>query len=509
MKILYTFLLFICGTSFAQDSLYSEVIASTTDRYTARAGSLDRNHYIGQTGLTFSLGFFTYLDSLGNILYHQTYSVSGDHNQTQFHQLITSSDDKFVLCGSSYLNSTNKWVGNLTKVDSTGSIIWSKQLKGINTNSFQLTALSESSDSTYLTAGVDLEGFNATFFEIDRNGNALNSFTLTSSEGYFSITSLLEISDTSILLLGSENPPFQNPKAIAICCSKTGVIYWTNSIDNAAFSDGEKGTNAIWIATRYAGELAVTSVSQSGPFNSLTTYGFSNSYTNNARICVIKDSTILLSDGESYIPAAILLKTVVGSTDISQLYPEFSPTDLVKREHDGAYVLGNGPLYGIKSANQFDHSSFIRIDSSFSSTLCLSNSTIGNATTVAVNNNALTSLSIDAAGSVSNLSLASETASLNTYIGCVDFLGSVTENELNFLSIYPNPGNGKLTIENSSNQMCNLRIRNSQGALLWEEKLMHPHQSIDWNELASGWYLIELIESETGNSLGKQAYIKN
>lgn len=502
MKILYTFLLFICGTSFAQDSLYSKVIVSTTDHYNSKAGCLDKYLYVGQTGATSSMGFFTYLDSLGTILHNRTYSVSGDNNTTQFQKLIASSDNKFVLCGSSLLISTNKWVGNLTKVDSTGSIIWSKQLKGINTNSFQLTAISESSDSTYLTAGVDLEGFNATFFEIDQDGNALNSFTLTSSEGYFSITNMLEISDTSILFLGSENPPFQNPKAIAICCSKTGVIYWTNSIDNAAFSDGEKGTNAIWIATRYAGELAVTSISQSGPFNSLTTYGFSNSYTDNARICVIKDSTILLSDGESYIPAAILLKTVVGSTDISQLYPEFSPTDLVKREHDGAYILGNGPLYGIKSANQFDHSSFIRIDSSFSSTLCLANNTIGNATTVAVNNNALTSLSIGTAGSVSNLSLASETASLNTYIGCVDFLGSVTENELNFLSIYPNPGNGTLTIENSSNQMCNLRIRNSQGASLREEKLIHPHQSIDWNELASGWYLIELIESETGNSLG-------
>lgn len=509
MKILYTFLLFVSGTSFAQDSLYSEVIVSTTDRYTAKAGSLDRNHYIGQTGLTFSLGFFTYLDSLGNILNHQTYSVSGDHNQTQFQQLVTGSDDKFILCGSSLLNSTNKWVGNLTKVDSTGSIIWSKQLKGTNTNSFQLTALSESSDSTYLTAGVDLEDFNAAFFEIDRNGNTLNSFTLTSSEGYFSFTRILEISDTSMLLLGSETPPFQNSKAIVICCSKTGTIYWTNSIDNASFSDGEHGTNATWIATRYAGELAVTSISQSGSFNSLTTYGFSNSYTDNARICVIKDSTILLSYGESYVPAAILLKTVVGSTDVSQLYPEFFPTDLVKREHDGAYILGNGPLYGIKSNNQFDHSAFIRIDSSFSSTLCLSNSTVGNATTVAVNNNALTSLSVGAAGSVSNLNLVSETASLDTYIGCVDFLGLLDENEPHFLTIYPNPGNGQLIIENTSNQTCKLRIRNSLGALLHEEKLTQTHQSVDWNELAAGWYLIELVEPETGNSLGKQAYIKN
>ena len=510
MKILFIFLLFICTVSFAQDSLYSKVIVSVTDNYSVKAGSLDKYHYVGQTGATLSLGFFTYLDSLGNILHNQNYSVSGDHNTTQFRQLIASSDDRFVLCGSSLLNSTNKWVGNLTKVDSTGSIIWSKQLKGINTNSFQLTDLSESSDFTYLAVGVDLEDFNAAFFEIDQNGNTLNSFTLTSSTGYFSFTRLLEISDTSLLLIGSENAPFQNPKAIVICCSKTGTIYWTNSIDNASFSKAETGgANSVWIATNYANELGVTSLDQSGQFNSLTTYGFDNTYTENTQMCVIKDSTILLSYGENYIPDAILLKTAIGSTAVSLFRPEFYPTDLIKREHDGAYILGNGPLYGIKSTNQFDHSSFIRTDSSLANTLCLMETGPVNATDIPVNNNALTSLSVGAAGSVTNLNLTSETAGLNTYIGCVDFFGSLNENESNFLSIHPNPGNGTLVIENSSNQVCNLQIRNSQGALLHEEKLIHTNQTVNWNELAPGWYIIELIQPETGSSLGKQAYIKN
>ncbi len=510
MRILFMSLLFICGTSFAQDSLYSEVIVSTTDQYNSKAGCLDKYHYVGQTGFTSSFGFFTYLDSLGTILHNQTYSVSGDNNTTQFHKLITGSDDKFVLCGSSLLLSTNKWIGNLTKVDSTGTIIWSKQLEGVNAHSFQLTDVSESTDSTYLTVGIDLEDYNAAFFEIDRNGNTLNSFTLTSSAGYFSFTRILEISDTSMLLIGSENPPFQNPKAIVICCSKTGTIYWTNSIDNASFSDGEQGgTDAAWIATKYGYNLAVASISGSGQFNSLTTYGFSNSYTDNARICVIKDSTILLSYGESHASIGVLIKTVVGSSAASQLFPEFFPTDLVKREHDGAYVLGNGPIYGIKNNNLFDHSSLIRIDSSFSSTLCLMDNGPGNATDVPINNNALTSISVGAAGSVNNLNLLSESANLNTYIGCVDFLGSLDENEMNFLSIYPNPGNGTLMIENTSNQICQLRLRNSMGTLLHEEKLMDTHQSVDWNELASGWYLVELIDQETGNSLGKQAYIKH
>lgn len=510
MKTLFIFLLFICSTSFAQDSLYSEVIVSTTDHYSSNAGSLDKYHYVGQTGHTSSYGFFTYLDSLGTILHNQTYRVSGDNNTTQFRQLIASSDDKFVLCGSSLLISTNKWVGNLTKVDSTGAIIWSKQLKGINTNSFQLTDISESSDSTYLTVGVDLEDYNAAFFEIDRNGNTLNSFTLTSSAGYFSFTRILELSDTSMLLIGSETAPFQSSKAIVICCSKTGTIYWTNSIDNASFSDGEQGgTDAVWIATKYGNDLALASISGSGQFNSLTTYGFSNSITDNARICVIKDSTILLSYGESHVSMAVLLKTVVGSASVSQLSPEFFPTDLVKREHEGAYVLGNGPLYGIKSNNQFDHSSFIRMDSSFSSTLCLINESSGNVLDIPINNNALTSISIGAAGSVNNLNLLSESASLNKYIGCVDLYGSLDENAFNFLSIYPNPGDGTLIIENTSNQICHLRLRNSMGALLYEEKLMHAHQSVDLSHLATGYYVLELVEAETGDRLGKQVYIKN
>lgn len=509
MKTFFIFLLFICGTSLAQDSLYSEVIVSSTDHYSSRAGSLDKYHYIGQTGFTSSFGFFTYLDSLGTILHNQTYSVSGDNNSTQFHQLIASSDDKFVLCGSSLLISTNKWIGNLTKVDSTGAVIWSKQLEGVNAHSFQLTDVSESTDSTYLTVGVDLEDYNAAFFEIDRNGNTLNSFTLTSSAGYFSFTRILEISDTSMLLIGSENPPFQNPKAIVICCSKTGTIYWTNSIDNASFSDGEQGTDAVWLATKYGYDLAVASISRSGQFNSLTTYGFSNSYTDNARICVIKDSTILLSYGESHVSMAVLLKTVVGSTAVSQLFPEFFPTDLVKREHDGAYVLGNGPIYGIKSNNLFDHSSLIRIDSSFSSNLCLMDNGPGNAADVPINNNALISINVGAAGSVNNLNLLSESANLTKYIGCVDFYGSLDENASNFLSIYPNPGNGTLTIENTSNQICQLLLRNSMGALLHEEKLMHTHQSVDLSKLATGYYVLELVELETGSRLGKQVYVKN
>lgn len=509
MKILLFSLLIISTTSYAQDSLYSKVIVSTTNNYSVESGSLDKYHNIGQTGLTQTQGFFTYLDSLGNILHNQYYSVSNDNNQTHFDQIISSSDDRFVLCGSSYLNSTNKWIGNLTKVDSTGSIIWSKQLKGTNGNSFNLMDVSESADSTYLTIGVDLEDFNAAFFEIDRNGNTVNSFTLTSSSGYFTFTGILEISDTSMILIGSEDTPFQDPKAIIICCSKTGSIYWTNSVNNATFTKGEQGTQSIWIPTRYNYELAITSIDKSGQFNSLTTYGSYNLSTNDAEICVIKDSIVILSYGENHVPNSILLKTVIGSTNYSMLYPYFCPTDLIKRENEGIYVLGTGPLYGIKKTNSFDHSSIVRMDSTFSESICISNNGSTNAINVPVTNSPLTTISTGAAGSVANLDLVSEVAGLNTYLGCVDFLGSLDENEANFLSIYPNPGNGTLTIDNLSNQLCRVVIRNSLGVSLHQEKLMLSNQSVDLSELAAGWYVIELVELENENRLGKQVYIKN
>nr|WP_294858826.1 T9SS type A sorting domain-containing protein [uncultured Fluviicola sp.] len=509
MKTLLFSLLIISTISHAQDSLYSKVIVSTTNNYSVESGSLDKYHHIGQTGSTQTQGFFTYLDSLGTILYNQYYSVSNDDNQTHFDQIISSSDDRFVMCGSSYLNTTNKWIGNLTKVDSTGSIIWSKQLKGTNGNSFNLMDVSESSDSTYLTIGVDLEDFNAAFFEIDRNGNTLNSFTLTSSAGYFSFTGILEISDTSIVLIGSENIPFQDPKAIIICCSKTGSIYWTNSMNNAVFAKGEQGTQSIWIPTRYNYELAITSLDKSGQFNSLNTYGHNYSSAEDAEIAVIKDSTVVLSYGENHIPSAILLKTVIGSTVFSTLYPQFCPTDLIKRENEGMYVLGTGPLYGIKKFNSFDHSSIVRMDSSFSESICIYSSGSGNAMNIPLTNSSLTSLSIGAPGSVANLDLVSEVASLESYFGCVDFLGSLDENESNFLSIYPNPGNGKLTVENASNQPCILIIRNSLGILLDQEKLTSTNQSVDLCALAAGWYVLELVEMETGNRVGKQVFIKN
>lgn len=509
MKIVLAYLFLISFTSFSQDSLYSKVIISAANHYSVKAGSLDKHHYIGQTGSTQTKGFFTYLDSLGNIVHNQYYSVSNDNNQTHFDQVITSSDDKFVLCGSSLLNSTNKWVGNLTKVDSTGSIIWSKQLKGTNSNSFNLTDVSESADSTYLAVGVDMEDFNAAFFEIDRNGNTLNSFTLTSSSGYFTFTGILEISDTSMVLIGSENTPFQDPKAIIICCSKTGNIYWTNSIDNAYFSRAEQGTQSIWIPTRYHYDLAITSIDKSGQFNSLITYGPHYLYTNDTEICVIKDSTAVLSYGEYYYPNGILLKTVIGSDIFSTLYPQFCPTDLIKRENDGVYVLGNGPLYGIKKFYAFDHSSIVRMDSTLSESICLSNNGSGNAINVPVTNSALTSISIGVAGSAADLDLVREVASLYTNFGCVDVFGSLDENETNFLSIYPNPGNGRLTIENSSKLRCKLVIRNSLGVLLHQEKLISANQSVDLYALAAGWYVLELVEMETGNRLGKQVFIKN
>lgn len=509
MKTLLLLLLIISTTSHAQDSLYSKVIVSTTNNYSVESGSLDKYHHIGQIGSTQTKGFFTYLDSLGNIVHNQYYSVSNDNNQTHFDQVITSSDDKFVLCGSSILNSTNKWVGNLTKVDSTGSIIWSKQLKGTNGNSFNLTDVSESADSTYLAVGVDMEEFNAAFFEIDQNGNTLNSFTLTSSVGYFSFKGILEISDTSMVLIGSENAPFQQPKAIIICCSKIGNIYWTNSMNNATFAKGEQGTQSVWIPTSYNYELAITSIDKSGQFNSLNTYSYYNSSNNDVEICITKDSSVVLSSGEIHAPNAIILKTVVGSNSFSRLHPQFCPTDLIKRENEGVYVLGTGPLYGIKNLNSFDHSSIVRMDSSFSASLCLNENGPANAINVPVTNFPLTSLSVGAAGSVTSLNLMSEAGTLNTYFGCVDFLGSLDENEANFLSIYPNPGNGKLTVENSSNQLCRLMVRNSLGVLLYQEKLILSNQSVDLSELAAGWYVLELVEMETGNHLGKQVFIKN
>lgn len=508
-KILPIILCITAFTSFSQDSLYSKVIFSPESNYSVKAGAIDDHYYIGQTGLSQSNGIFTYLDSLGNILYNQYYSVSNENGDTRFQQIISTSDDKFVVCGSSFLNSSSKRVGNLTKLDSTGSITWSKQLTGIAGNSFQLTDVYESADSTYLIIGVDLDAFSASFFEIDRDGNSLNSFTLTSSEAPFSFTRILEISDTSIVLIGSQTDGIQPSKAIIICCSKTGTIYWTNSINNAFFSKAEQGINSIWIPTTLNQTFGLTTILKTGQFQSLKTFGVKNAFMDNGEICIVKDSTLLLTFGYEHMPQAALLKTVAGSDSISSLFPNFCPTDLITRENQGAYVLGTGPIYGIKSTNFFDHSALIRIDSSFQASVCLNQSGTYDVVNEPIINSAVANLVISGSGSVSDLSLIGETRLISTYLGCVDFLGSVAENSLNVLRIYPNPGDGRITVENSGLSTGELQIRNMVGALIHQETFNQSSQFIDLQRLAAGCYYIELIESETGMLLGKQIYIRN
>lgn len=76
----------------------------------------------------------------------------------------------------------------------------------------------------------------------------------------------------------------------------------------------------------------------------------------------------------------------------------------------------------------------------------------------------------------------------------VDGCASISENELNFITVYPNPSSGAFTISSGEVSMNSVKVYNAMGQVVYEASdLQTSKQAIDLKNMAKGVYTLQVL----------------
>lgn len=85
-------------------------------------------------------------------------------------------------------------------------------------------------------------------------------------------------------------------------------------------------------------------------------------------------------------------------------------------------------------------------------------------------------------------------------IACIDGNAQIAENQINYVSVYPNPSNGKFTVQNTQSSIINLELRDMQGRKLNLNKsnlASKENTVLDLSAYQNGMYFLVINGNQT------------
>ncbi len=434
----------------AQQQLFSTVYYNQL--YQTRAADLveSSDHAYFIAGQFNQNGFLMKADSIGNVLWAKQYAAG---TTNKFNNLIQCADGGLVMTG----------VGDdgnalLLKTDMNGDTLWSRMLDfGWYSEAF---SVNETHDSGFVFCGYVLASSSVSSMFVartDKNGSLLWSklYEIGNNANY--AYGVKQTPDSGFLVSGyaANYPPYES-RAILMKLSSVGdTIFTAGYFKNINFTN--KGSDVVPLdngcvfAGEYQGEIGITRVDSTGQV-----IWHQNMYTNfystlNAIPSKLKaisgNRYLLVCVSEQFSFGYLIITDSNGVQQIKQMTEML--TTAAQPTFDGGFmVLGNGPIYGVKSNNELllqEHFSLLKTDSVGNSVSCqveLSPSTLTE-----------TLLSVSLTPDISSLGLMKaweptiSVVSMDTSQGCVSFLGSLSEQQNPGFSIFPNPSDGKMFLK--------------------------------------------------------------
>jgi hypothetical protein len=169
----------------------------------------------------------------------------------------------------------------------------------------------------------------------------------------------------------------------------------------------------------------------------------------------------------------------------------------IETPDSGVLVLGNGPVYGVKTYPTYNPQiGILTIDSSGNSVSpCMYDGGL-NSANVNLFSTAI-SCSTAVAGTLVAMHPVLANITLDSYDGCVAFLGSVEENQAeNSVTAYPNPNPGVFTLQ-MKKQMddYSVTLTDITGRKVFERSATHnAHDLIDISAQPNGIYYLTVID---------------
>lgn len=482
--------LFIALFSDAQDTTFSNVYHNSDGDLLAEsiASTMDNGSVvIGK--YIYDQSHITKLDSNGSIVWSRTYEILPDfQNIVTFNRIISTTDTCYVVVGSARNPDNNLKEAFLVKLNDLGDTLWTLALTNPGSLDLEGVSVIEANDSAYVIAGFAGNYLQSFIAKIDFDGNLEWSSTIDNSENSAAY-SLQQLADSSFMMYGFRIQSGMTVEdAILSKFSASGQYEWTKSYPQHLGYDIKAAADGIILYSRSIATGNISLMKTDFDGNIIWNKEYNNqtyNFEGYLKMCQLSDSSLLIPT-EDFGLGYLLMVDKNGEILQSKLL-EMRSRDLTETKNKGVFIAGFGPLLGLKMLLPNAHFGVIKTDSLLNSTECIGD-----------NFSSLTTGSVTPATefftSVSNISshflpVIIDSLDVSIYSGCVDHYGGIDENDNEIsLTVYPNASSGVFYFDKSKQENLQLEIYNSLGQLILQKNLSSLSNRIDLGDQPQGIY---------------------
>lgn len=464
MKKISTLLILVVvlKVSFAQQSKFSKIYFDISTAFSADGMVKSYDGGLIVTGIYNYSSTVMKIDSTGTIVWAYNFGLGQNES---VNAIVRTTDSCYVMTGKTYDPVSNTLDIILTKLDQSGIVMWSKvvNLPG-NQESF---AIAQTNDDGFIITGNEsyttpphsrilvskLDSLAnvewCKVYEGGNNGNFGNSVKQTPDGGY------------AVVGYVEDYPPFDG-NGLLMKLSSLGNVEWANKYNTivpTVFTGNDLvvASDGIYSYFATANEHAIIKTDFNGnDFWSETLSGgvpgVSILNTVTSKIKLLPDGNLIFATGSKGFASmsSIVCIDSTGNFNWSQ-YIYNSVHDIEQADDHGFFMLGNGPLIGVRTSSIINpHVGIIKSDSLGNADLCTSVNPTVSVNFGTITHGTLTLTVIPYSALNSSLTLVNSNVLLSEQVSCVDILGGVEINSDAIAEIYPNPNSSAFNLILSS-----------------------------------------------------------
>jgi hypothetical protein len=447
------------------------------------------------------------IDSLGREVWQKMYASAFGGYDSYTTSLFQSSDGNYVFSGCSYDGSSStKMV--ISKINSSGNIIWSDEYAGTNGYARFPTYALETKDGNYAMLGNQNFGFgiSISLIKVRRIGNILWSVNYDDTiQGFGLCKSFTQTSDSGFIITGKVG----SNQCFLLKTDSVGNPMWYKRYSDTLYGNSGMdvkqtfdGGYIVVCSDDIYGSVAAYVIKTDANGDTLWTKAFTG-VENHAGYSIeqTSDSGFIMCGAigdNNFNTQQVFLAKLDSSGDTlwTRIYGDSSPNNkvgyCVHQTNDGGYVIaGMNSIYshliktdmnGISPCNQLFRNTDIERHNG---------TVINGSVTVSTNMSQSSSLQL--------------VTTINPWT--ISYCFSLGYNEMlpeeNIFTIAPNPASDKIFINSSPVSVNQLKIFNTLGVLQFEIK--NSKSEIDISSLADGIYFIQV---QTEKNISIQKFIK-
>ncbi len=491
MKIIAAFsLTLVCFSSLSQDSLWTKVYLPDFPIWSEDAiVNADKDIVVG--GRYQSDGLIFRTDSLGNLFWSETLP------SVNVFKLENETDSTFLLAGSIYdFGSTTRYP-LCAKFDSNGDTLWTRSFSVSGQTNCLRTSISMTADANWLFTWTNDLSNNVNCVKLDGNGNLIWEAIVNLDDTYV-ITDIEGAQDSSIYICGYvPNLPGSGSKSFLMKLQPNGTVDWSQVYTQHMIMDLSIGNGLIYGLSKYfgsGGSIALLMIDSQATVQLGVEYlaYLDMPIEDRIRLMIQSNGNLIISN-QSQIGSDFYEIDAAGNiVNVGNTLMVLNC--VLEANNDGLYLVGNGPLWGIKSLTE--HIGIYRSDSNFIDGECTQPVSPINYLNLPITS---PPMSITNNTGINFISLAPV---INPYFliveeGCVDQTGSIEEYEQEQILVYPNQTSGPITIEFESFKEAHIDIVNSMGAVILQKKFKGISISMDLSEFNGGLYFYRIKDLDS------------